>query len=122
MGVVFSCSDDQEVFHVTQPLKPRLREEYDSTDYQPQGGYYQPRAKGYQPQWYQQDNQQEKSEVPRPRSKAVPYQNQDYYDIREQLIEQGALFVDPEFPPTPQSLYWSKQAPRYIKWKRPHVC
>ena len=33
---------------------------------------------------------------------------QDFYAIREEFLESGELFVDPEFPPDDQSLYFSQ--------------
>ena len=33
---------------------------------------------------------------------------QDFYAIREELLESGEQFVDPEFPPDDQSLYFSQ--------------
>ena len=33
----------------------------------------------------------------------------------------GEKFSDPRFPPHDSSLYFSKQPPGVVQWKRPHV-
>ncbi|XP_033611579.1 calpain-A [Cryptotermes secundus] len=46
-------------------------------------------------------------------------QVQDFFKIRDQCLEEGTLFEDPKFPAEDSSIYFSKTAPRRIKWKRP---
>uniref|UniRef100_A0A182N3N7 Calpain catalytic domain-containing protein n=1 Tax=Anopheles dirus TaxID=7168 RepID=A0A182N3N7_9DIPT len=48
---------------------------------------------------------------------------QDFYQIRQQCLENGALFEDPEFPATSASLMYSKRPDRHYEWLRPHeIC
>jgi len=44
---------------------------------------------------------------------------QDFYALREQCAQSGELFVDPEFPPDNQSLYFSDRIPYDFEWRRP---
>ncbi len=53
--------------------------------------------------------------------KIKAFRNQKYHELRSQAKNAGTLFVDPEFPPEPQSIYQSKPAPSDIIWKRPGV-
>ncbi|XP_023027799.2 calpain-A isoform X3 [Leptinotarsa decemlineata] len=46
-------------------------------------------------------------------------ESQDFYDLRDECIEQGTLFEDPEFPATDSSLFFSQRPDRYYEWKRP---
>ncbi|XP_055625907.1 calpain-A-like isoform X3 [Toxorhynchites rutilus septentrionalis] len=45
---------------------------------------------------------------------------QDYYVIRNQCLENGSLFEDPEFPATSSSLMFSRRPDRHYEWLRPH--
>ncbi|XP_035793199.1 calpain-B-like isoform X2 [Anopheles albimanus] len=48
---------------------------------------------------------------------------QDFYQIRQQCLENGSLFEDPEFPATASSLMYSKRPDRHYEWLRPHeIC
>ena len=42
--------------------------------------------------------------------------------IREELLRDGRLFEDPEFPADEQSLFPSGRALKKLVWKRPFVC
>ena len=44
--------------------------------------------------------------------------DQDFYELRASCLESGELFVDPEFPPDDQSLYFSQDPPFAVEWKR----
>jgi len=44
--------------------------------------------------------------------------NQDFYELRQQCLDAGELFVDPEFPPDDQSLYFSQDPPFAFEWRR----
>jgi len=44
---------------------------------------------------------------------------QDFEQIRENCLSSGELFVDEEFPPDPDSIFFSKTA-YGLEWKRPH--
>jgi calpain len=46
---------------------------------------------------------------------------QDFFKIRDQCLEEGTLFEDPEFPAEDSSIYFSKTPPRPLEWKRPIV-
>ncbi len=45
---------------------------------------------------------------------------QDFYALRQEALDSGDLFTDPEFPPDDQSLYFSKDPPFAFEWKRPN--
>ena len=54
-------------------------------------------------------------------SHAIPFNNTSYSDLQKQLLKNNALFEDPDFPATDDSLFFSKKPPRPFVWKRPHV-
>ena len=122
MGAIVSCTNEiEDIFETTKPVDPPPKQDYDKNQYQPQNGYYQPPQSKFQPETFKQDNNQPQAEAPPPKTKAVPYQNQDYHKLKKHLKENGQLFVDPEFPPNAKSLFWSKKPPAGITWKRPQV-
>ena len=43
---------------------------------------------------------------------------QDFESLRQEALENGELFTDPEFPPDDQSLYYSEDPPFAFEWKR----
>ncbi|KAJ8959424.1 hypothetical protein NQ318_022115 [Aromia moschata] len=45
---------------------------------------------------------------------------QDFYAIRDECLENGTLWEDPEFPAENSSLFFSQRPDRYYEWKRPH--
>nr|XP_040240105.2 LOW QUALITY PROTEIN: calpain-A-like [Anopheles coluzzii] len=48
---------------------------------------------------------------------------QDFYQIRQQCLDNGTLFEDPEFPASASSLMYSKRPDRHYEWLRPHeIC
>nr|XP_022333326.1 calpain-B-like isoform X20 [Crassostrea virginica] len=48
---------------------------------------------------------------------------QNYEEIKEQLLNEEALFEDPEFPAEDSSIFYSREPPRAFEWKRPHeIC
>lgn len=51
---------------------------------------------------------------------AIPYKDQQYSKLKSQCVSKGELFVDPLFPPTSKSLFYSK-VEKDIVWKRPGV-
>lgn len=44
---------------------------------------------------------------------------QNFEDLRQQCLDSGELFTDPEFPPDDQTLYFSQDPPFAFEWKRP---
>jgi calpain-5 len=52
----------------------------------------------------------------------VAYKGQRYKRLKTECLKANKLFTDPEFPPQSKSLYFSRQAPADIVWKRPQVC
>uniref|UniRef100_A0AAG5DU56 Calpain n=1 Tax=Anopheles atroparvus TaxID=41427 RepID=A0AAG5DU56_ANOAO len=51
------------------------------------------------------------------------YDVQDFYQIRQQCLENGTLFEDPEFQASASSLLYSKRPDRHYEWLRPHeIC
>ena len=53
--------------------------------------------------------------------KVKSFKGQDYGKLKSQSVSTGQLFVDQEFPPEAKSLYFSKQPPGDVEWKRPGV-
>ncbi|XP_076262773.1 calpain-A-like isoform X1 [Rhynchophorus ferrugineus] len=48
---------------------------------------------------------------------------QDFYKLRDEHVQSGSLFEDPEFPATDSSLFFSHRPDRNYEWKRPHeIC
>ncbi|KAF7274842.1 hypothetical protein GWI33_012492, partial [Rhynchophorus ferrugineus] len=45
---------------------------------------------------------------------------QDFYKLRDEHVQSGSLFEDPEFPATDSSLFFSHRPDRNYEWKRPH--
>nr|CAI5847674.1 unnamed protein product [Callosobruchus analis] len=45
---------------------------------------------------------------------------QDFYKLRDQCLDRGELFEDPEFPATDSSLFFSRRPDRYYEWRRPN--
>ena len=43
---------------------------------------------------------------------------QDFESLRQECLDQGQLWTDPEFPPDNQSLYFSDKIPFNFEWKR----
>lgn len=48
------------------------------------------------------------------------FKGQNFIKIKSECLKSGKLFEDPLFTPTSRNLYYSKQVPQNIKWKRPH--
>ncbi|KAL7037818.1 hypothetical protein ACKWTF_009372 [Chironomus riparius] len=44
---------------------------------------------------------------------------QDFYALRQQCLDSGSLFEDPEFPASDKSLFYSRRADRRYEWLRP---
>ncbi|XP_065200380.1 calpain-A isoform X2 [Planococcus citri] len=44
---------------------------------------------------------------------------QDFYKLRDELVERQELFEDPDFKAVSASLYYSQQSPRSFEWLRP---
>lgn len=58
--------------------------------------------------------------------KAVKYLDQDFETLRQQCLDSGVLFKDPEFPACPSALGYKDLGPyspqtRGIVWRRPPV-
>ncbi|XP_064089703.1 calpain-B-like isoform X4 [Macrobrachium nipponense] len=47
-------------------------------------------------------------------------QVQDFASIRQQCIDEGVLFEDPDFPAQDSSIFFSRSPPKPFEWKRPH--
>lgn len=57
---------------------------------------------------------------------AVRYQNQDFWALREECLQNGTVFLDPLFPAEPGSLGFKELGPlstktRGVEWRRPTV-
>ncbi|MPC63213.1 Calpain clp-1 [Portunus trituberculatus] len=48
-------------------------------------------------------------------------QVQDFYELRQQCMDSGTLFEDPDFPAEDSSIFFSRSPPKPFEWKRPHV-
>lgn len=44
-----------------------------------------------------------------------------YEEIRDQCLQEGRLFEDPDFPAVDSSIFYSRSPPRPFVWKRPSV-
>ena len=53
----------------------------------------------------------------------VRFKDQDWHALKRKAYESGKLFVDPEFPPSNESLYTKGEMAPYsnVVWKRPKV-
>nr|AAT77811.1 calpain B [Gecarcinus lateralis] len=47
-------------------------------------------------------------------------QVQDFYELRQQCLDNGTLFEDPDFPAEDTSIFFSRSPPKPFEWKRPH--
>lgn len=45
-----------------------------------------------------------------------------FEQLRQECLQNGVLFEDPDFPATDSSLFYSQSVPVQIEWKRPKVC
>lgn len=45
-----------------------------------------------------------------------------FEQLRQECLQKGVLFEDPDFPATDSSLFFSQSVPVSIQWKRPTVC
>ncbi|KAJ4949319.1 hypothetical protein JOQ06_020835 [Pogonophryne albipinna] len=51
------------------------------------------------------------------------FQGQSFHKLRRACLRRGALFQDPLFPATPQSLFYRRKPPPGLTWKRPReIC
>ncbi|XP_008300315.1 calpain-5 [Stegastes partitus] len=51
------------------------------------------------------------------------FQGQSYHKLRRACLRRGALFKDPLFPATNQSLFYKREPPPGLTWKRPReIC
>eukprot|EP00064_Thunnus_orientalis_P025286 superscaffoldBa00012390_g25636 len=49
------------------------------------------------------------------------FQGQSFHKLRRACLHRGALFKDPLFPATAQSLFYKREPPPGLTWKRPRV-
>merc|ERR1712002_1044029 len=76
-------------------------------------GHHHHHRKRYQSGW--KDAQQDHKISTR----VAQVQAQSFEEIRNQCLEQGALWQDPDFPAVNQSVYYSTSLPQSFQWKRP---
>uniref|UniRef100_A0A3Q1FTT7 Calpain-5-like n=1 Tax=Acanthochromis polyacanthus TaxID=80966 RepID=A0A3Q1FTT7_9TELE len=50
------------------------------------------------------------------------FQGQSFHKLRRACLRRGALFKDPLFPATNQSLFYKREPPLGLTWKRPRIC
>ncbi|XP_068611802.1 calpain 5-like [Brachionichthys hirsutus] len=51
------------------------------------------------------------------------FQGQRFHKLRRACLRRGALFKDPLFPPNAQSLFYKREPPQGLTWKRPReIC
>ncbi|KAK2899830.1 calpain-5-like [Channa argus] len=51
------------------------------------------------------------------------FQGQSFHKLRRSCLRRGALFKDPLFPPSAQSLFYKREPPPGLTWKRPReIC
>ncbi|XP_069981346.1 calpain-5-like isoform X4 [Penaeus vannamei] len=53
-------------------------------------------------------------------SNITTFAGQNYGKLKKDCLNRGEKFSDPKFPPHDSSLFFSKQPPGVITWKRPH--
>ncbi|XP_047474396.1 calpain-5-like isoform X3 [Penaeus chinensis] len=53
-------------------------------------------------------------------SNVTTFAGQNYSKLKKDCLNRGEKFSDPKFPPHDSSLFFSKQPPGVITWKRPH--
>ncbi|XP_042219812.1 calpain-5-like isoform X2 [Homarus americanus] len=53
-------------------------------------------------------------------SNITAFHGQSYSKLKKSCLNRGEKFSDPKFPPHDSSLFFSKQPPGVITWKRPH--
>jgi hypothetical protein len=53
-------------------------------------------------------------------NKIQHFKGQNYLKLKSDAQSSGRLFVDPLFPASPSSLYYSKSMPERVCWLRPH--
>ncbi|XP_051576338.1 calpain-5-like isoform X2 [Myxocyprinus asiaticus] len=51
--------------------------------------------------------------------KVCKFQGQCYHKLKRACLRRGALFQDPYFPPSAESLFYKRAPPPGLKWKRP---
>ncbi|KAK7909798.1 hypothetical protein WMY93_014482 [Mugilogobius chulae] len=55
--------------------------------------------------------------------RVVSFQDQDFHKLRHSCQRRGALFKDPLFPAAAQSLFFKREPPPGLSWKRPReIC
>ncbi|XP_045614079.1 calpain-5 isoform X2 [Procambarus clarkii] len=52
-------------------------------------------------------------------SNTTAFNGQNYSKLRKECLKRGEKFSDPKFPPHDSSIFFSKQPPGVITWKRP---
>lgn len=57
--------------------------------------------------------------IPPPPSPSRKAAAVDFYDKRDECLQNGQLYVDPDFPADDSSLFYSRRPPKYVEWKRP---
>uniref|UniRef100_A0A672JWN8 Calpain catalytic domain-containing protein n=1 Tax=Sinocyclocheilus grahami TaxID=75366 RepID=A0A672JWN8_SINGR len=53
--------------------------------------------------------------------KVCKFQGQCYHKLKRSCLRRGALFQDPFFPPSAESLFYKRTPPPGLMWKRPRV-
>lgn len=53
--------------------------------------------------------------------KVCKFQGQCYHKLKRSCLRRGALFQDPFFPPSAESLFYKRTPPPGLTWKRPRV-
>ncbi len=46
---------------------------------------------------------------------------QQFHELRDQCLKDRQLFEDPEFPAANSSLFYSRETPKRVVWRRPAV-
>lgn len=50
------------------------------------------------------------------------WDGKSFEQLRQECLQKGVLFEDPDFPAADASLFFSQSVPVQIEWKRPKVC
>lgn len=54
-------------------------------------------------------------------AESTQWDGKTFEQLRQECLQKGVLFEDPDFPATDSSLYFSQSVPVQIQWKRPKV-
>lgn len=57
-----------------------------------------------------------------PKALDTQQDGRSYEQLRQECLQRGVLFEDPDFPAVDSTLFFSQSVPVQFEWKRPKVC